>query len=85
MSSSYTVIDLVNAAPDDPPMLRVVVCEDCGWELHLAEGAAVPYRPGIGAYSFDAAPHRFLFWVCDCGAELGVWTDRDGVPVTACQ
>ena len=61
--------------------MTVVVCEDCGWELNLAEGAKMPIPPGVELYSFTDPPHRFLVWRCDCGAELGVWTDRDGAPV----
>ena len=61
----------------------VAACEDCGYELRLAEGAPVPLPPGVDVYTFPEPPHRLLVWRCNCGAELGVWTDRDGVPVAA--
>ena len=81
MNGSRAVVDLVNTAAYHPGMVRIAVCEACGWELNTAPGVPVPSRPGLEVFRFTEPPHRLLVWRCNCGAELGVWTDRDGVPV----
>lgn len=33
--------------------------------------------------TFDKPPHRLFLWQCECGAEIGVWADREGRPIEA--
>lgn len=80
-----TSLDTIPAAPYDPPMALIAKCEDCGHEWHQTEGdvIVVSALPGVEIMTFDEPPHRLFLWQCECGAEIGVWADREGRAIAA--
>lgn len=57
--------------------MNLVVCPDC--ERIYPDAAAFRALPLEDALSFEDG-QRLETRRCECGTELGIWTDRDGNP-----
>lgn len=79
-----SILAVIGTHRYDPPMVRIARCPDCGYEWRCAEGEPIVTSSmlDLEVRTFDNPPHRFLIWRCSCGAELGVWTDRDGILIS---